>query len=67
MGGVVGNVEDKSAEVGVGAERYGLEIGRKFEVKSIDALVRHVDSLSESVGMSSIESMVAVDAVGGFA
>ena len=28
MGGVVGDIEDETAEVGVGAKRDGLEIGR---------------------------------------
>lgn len=65
MGGVVGDVENKSAEVGVGAERDGFEVGRKLKVKSIDALVRYVEPSGESVGMRTVESIVAVDAVGG--
>lgn len=64
MGGVVGDVEDESAEVGVGAKRDGLEIGRELEVESIDALIRYVEPAGDSVGMSTVESVVAVDAVG---
>ena len=36
-------------------------------MESIDALVGDVDATGESVGMSTVESVVAVDAVGGLA
>ena len=64
MGGVVGDVEDEAAEVGVGAKRDGLELGRKLEVECVDALVGDIEATGEGVGMGAVESVVAVDAVG---
>lgn len=67
MGGVVGDVEDEAAEVGVGAERDGFEIGRKLKLKRVDTVVGDCKAASEGVGMGAVESVVAVDAVGGLA
>ena len=67
MGGVVGDVENKSAEVGGRAKRDGFEVGRKLKLEGVDAVVGDRKAASESVGMRTVESIVAVDAVGGLA
>lgn len=65
MGGVVGDVKDKSTEVGGRAKRDGFEIGRKLKLDGVDTVVGDRKAASESVGMRTVESIVAVDAVGG--